>query len=534
MNKITQYLNEHLLGEVTNNEYILKRYSRDGSILSIDPEMVIRPRCTNDVRKAMRFTWQLAEKGHKLPIISRGEGTNKTGAAIGKGLVVESPSYLDKILYINTKPKDQFAHIQPGVNFNVLNEILKNNGLKINNFYSNVKNFSLGGAIAENINNIGDSVSRLELVLANGDLIETSRINKHELNKKKGLQTFEGEIYRKIDGIIEDNEQIINDKITNDSVDNAGYPGISKVKNKDGSFDLTPLIIGSQGTLGFISEIVLKLEFSNDNESVIVAVFENPETARDIADKLVELKPSQLEVIDGELFKEAAENGKKYCFKDEIVNSLVYISFDDLSDRLQKRKFKNALKKLSKLDSVLYTSENYPLSELYAIKEVGNFIVQSTNKNTSIPPIINGSSIPLIRREEFINALKDLAKKHHLEIPMRTNWLNGVIYNYPKIQLHQVSDKQKTFKLIDEYIELVVQYGGDIVSDSSEGRLKANSAYKQMDEDVLSIYKEIKQSFDPYVILNPGVKQNNDLRTLIAALNPSYNLADFTKFPIEN
>jgi len=213
---------------------------------------------------------------------------------------------------------------------------------------------------------------------------------------------------------------------------------------------------------------------------------------------------------------------------------LVYISFDDLSDRLQKRKFKNALKKLSKLDSVLYTSENYPLSELYAIKEVGNFIVQSTNKNTSIPPIINGSSIPLIRREEFINALKDLAKKHHLEIPMRTNWLNGVIYNYPKIQLHQVSDKQKTFKLIDEYIELVVQYGGDIVSDSGEGRLKANSAYKQMDEDVLSIYKEIKQSFDPYVILNPGVKQNNDLRTLIAALNPSYNLADFTKFPIEN
>lgn len=534
MNKIAQYLNEHLLGEVTDNENILKRYSRDGSILSINPEMVIRPRCTNDIRKAMRFAWQLAEKGHSLPIIPRGEGTNKTGAAIGKGLVIESSSYLDKILYINTKPKDQFAHMQPGVNFNVLNEILKNNGLKVNAFYSNNKNFSLGGAIAENINSIGDCVNRLELVLANGDLIETTRISKHELNKKKGLQTFEGEIYRKIDGIIEDNEQTISNKIANDSVDNAGYPGISKVKNRDGSFDLTPLIIGSQGTLGYISEAVIKLEFSNDEESAIVAIFENPEAARDIADALIDLKPCRLELIDGELFKEAATNGKKYCFKDEIVNSLLFVSFDDLSDRLQKRKFKNALKKLSKSDSVLYTSENYPLSELYAIKEVGNFIVQSTNKTTSIPPIINGSSIPLTRREEFINALKDLAKKHHVDIPMRINWLSGAIYNYPKVQLHQVSEKQKTFKLIDDYIELVIQYGGNIVSDSGEGRLKANSAYKQMDEDVLGIYKDIKQAFDPYAILNPGVKQNNDLKTLIAALNPNYDLADFTKFPIEN
>ena len=60
---------------------------------------------------------------------------------------------------------------------------------------------------------VGDYVNRLELVLANGDLIETTRISKHELNKKMGLQTFEGEIYRKIDGIIEDNKEFIANKI---------------------------------------------------------------------------------------------------------------------------------------------------------------------------------------------------------------------------------------------------------------------------------------------------------------------------------
>jgi len=534
MNKIAQYLNEHILGEATDNEHIRQRYSRDGSILSINPGIVIRPRCTNDVRKVMRFAWQLAEKGHILPIIPRGEGSNQTGSAIGKGLIIESVSYLDRILYINIKPKDQFAHVQPGVNFNTLNEVIKNNGLAVNLFNPNFKNFSIGGAISENLLSIGESVNRLEIVLANGDLIETSRISKHELNKKKGLQTFEGEIYRKIDGIIEDNEQTINDKIANDSVDNAGYPGISKVKNRDGSFDLTPLIIGSQGTLGYISEAVLKLEFSSDSERAIVAVFENPEIARDVADKLISLQPNSLEIIDGEIFKQAKNSGKNYCFKDEIVNSLLFISFNDFNDRVQKRKFKNAIKKLGKLETVLYTSENYSLTELYIIRDVGNFIIQTTNKTTSVAPIINGSSIPLTRREEFITALKDLAKKHHLEIPMRINWLNGIVYNYPEMQLNQVSDRQKTFKLIEDYIGLVIQHGGNIVSDSSEGRLKTNAAYKQMDDDVLKMYQDIRQAFDPYGILNPGVKQNNDLKTLVGALNPNYNLDYNTKYPIEN
>jgi FAD/FMN-containing dehydrogenase len=100
MSKITQYLNEHILGEVTSAETVCQRFSHDGSVLSIKPEMVVSPRVTNDIRKVARFSWQLAEKGHTLPITVRGSGSDKTGAAIGKGIIINTIAHLDNIIYI--------------------------------------------------------------------------------------------------------------------------------------------------------------------------------------------------------------------------------------------------------------------------------------------------------------------------------------------------------------------------------------------------------------------------------------------------
>ena len=139
MNKIAQYLNEHILGEATSSEPIRESFSRDASILSIMPEIIVNPRVTNDIRKVARFTWQLAEKGHVLPITVRGGGSDQTGAAIGKGIIINTVAHLNNIIYISTKSKDQFAHVQPGVNFGNLNDVLNSHGMTIPSFPSSFK-----------------------------------------------------------------------------------------------------------------------------------------------------------------------------------------------------------------------------------------------------------------------------------------------------------------------------------------------------------------------------------------------------------
>ncbi len=541
MSKITQYLNEHILGEVTASESVRKQFACDGSLLSITPEIIVYPRITNDIRKVARFTWQLAEKGHILPITVRGEGSDQTGASIGKGIIINTVAHLSNIIYINLKSKDQFVHVQPGVNFKALNEALKSHGMIIPAFPPSEACSSVGGSIANNsagplsgqYGQVGDWVKRLELVLANGDLIETTRISRRDLDKKKGLQTFEGEIYRKIDGIIEDNQQLIDEKISLRANDNAGYSGIAKVKQRDGSFDLTPLVLGSQGTLGIVSEAVLRTDFYNSEEEIVIASFKNLAAAQDAATVIEKIKPVSLDLISGSLFTAAKTHGKKFQQLGGDLDEegiVMFICINDFSHGARRRKLKQILKRLSKFETNILTSTDHSIDELYAIKEVTSVVTHPELKEESIPPIINGASVSPESIVGFLEEIKELSGKHHLDLPMKIQWLNGIVDIYPRLQLNHVSDKQRIFKLMNDYMGLVARFGGSFATKSAEGRLKSTAIYSQIDSDIVDVYTQIRSVFDPFGTLNPGVKQANDLKTLVSQLNPNYSPACAAKY----
>lgn len=530
MNKIAVYLNEHLLGEVTSSKAMRRRYSRDGSVLTITPEIIAFPRVTNDIRKVARFSWQLAEKGHPLSLTTRGVGSDPTGAAIGKGMILSTATHLNNILTILTK--DRLVQVQPGVTFEALNNALKWQGLSLPNSPKNERYGTIGGAIATN--SLGDkgevssAIEKLEIVLANGDLIETGRINKHDLSKKLGLQTFEGEIYRKIEGLLEDNDELVKQLAADRTRDNIGYKSLALVKEKDGSFDLTPLFVGSQGTLGIISEVVLKTQFYKE-QTTVIAVVKDAATARDIADRLIELAPSALRTIDGELFRRAAELGAKSGILGpvESVGTVIYVEFNDGSDRVQLNKLKKMRKLLSKLSVGMVDSSDHQIDEFESVIQIGDSLRRAGNDDAIGLPIIDGAFVPAGRREDFIEALAVLAAKHHLELPLMTNVMTGTIDAFPILKLDVMSDKQKLFRLMSDYAELVTKSDGAFVSDGAEGRLKANAAWGTLSDGEVALYEQVRAIFDPFKTLNPDVKQKNDIRGLVSALRTSYDASDF-------
>ena len=122
MSKIAHYLQEHLAGEVMSSIDARKYFSNDSSIFAIPPALIAYPKTENDVRKAARFSWQLAERGRVIPLIARGSGTDETGAAIGTGIILAYPAHMNRILELD--PKSGSVTVEPGINFGKLQQTL--------------------------------------------------------------------------------------------------------------------------------------------------------------------------------------------------------------------------------------------------------------------------------------------------------------------------------------------------------------------------------------------------------------------------
>jgi FAD/FMN-containing dehydrogenase len=215
VSKIGHYLQEHITGEVLSAPDIRRHFATDSSILAVAPALVVYPHDENDVRKVARFSWQLAERNRIIPITARGAGTDLGGAAIGNGLLLVFPAHMNRVIELDTKAGT--VTVEPGIGYGKLQQTLMTHGRFLPPYPASLEYSTIGGAVANNASGersvkYGDTrgfVKGLRVVLANGEVITTGRINKRELNKKLGLATFEGEIYRAIDTFFEEKYDLI-------------------------------------------------------------------------------------------------------------------------------------------------------------------------------------------------------------------------------------------------------------------------------------------------------------------------------------
>lgn len=522
MSKVTEYLRGHLLGEVSVRHDDCQAASTDDGILQQAPEMVVYPRNTNDIRKILRFSWQLAEKGHVMPLIARGAGHDTTGGAIGKGVVVDISRHMTRIYEYDSKQR--LVRLQPGVTNDSLNEALTLQGASIMPLLDfprgtaggGVANYS-AGPYAGKYGSIASAVDKLEIVLANGDVLQTGRIGKKELEKKKGLQTLEGDIYRGIEALIDDNAEAISMIKPEDS---SGYGGIAFVKEKNGSFDLTPLFIGSQGTLGVISEMILKSEFRCLHVDMCALVFESYEKAYDSIDELEKLAPMYVEYYDARLFNAAAKCGRSYPFYDtnSKAETVLLVGFDDFNERQRGKSLKKAAKIAQKFGAKFTEAAGVKAFEMDAARDVLRYTTAPDQPGEASPDIFGRFFVPKLQFESFYKGLQDLQDKLKLDLPLSGWALAGSYSVHPVLALAKTTDKQKALKLLDELAKLVTAHNGSFITDGGEGRLKVPFVERIRDPAVSKLYEGIKKVCDPHSILAPGVKVGGDLRGIVALL----------------
>lgn len=536
MNKVAHYLQEHLVGEVMIGTDARRYFATDMSIFGLPPMLVVYPRNENDVRKTARFTWQLAERGRVIPITARGSGTDQSGAALGAGVILAFPAHMNKILELDSKTG--VVTVEPGINYGKLQQTLQTHGRFLPPFPASFEYSTVGGAVANNASgeksfkygSTREFVKGLRVVLANGEVIETRRLSKRELNKKLGLATFEGEVYRSLDSLIEENSDLIKQMQPHVTKNSAGY-ALDMIKRKDGSFDLTPLLVGSQGTLGVVTSITLETEFHNPLTTLIAAQFDDVKIAEQVMSEIRKFSnlPSAMEVVDEHLLQFVKANNPnilKGVIDDELPKLLLLVEFDNASDRVQKRLVKKVSKLLGKYE-VKTRIETEPLArdELWRVRHSAATIMTASKGRAKALPIIDDGIVPVERFGEYLDAVYDLFKRHNVTPAVWGHAGDANLHMQPLLDLSQVGDRQLAFKLMDEYYKLVLAFGGSTTAQSGDGRLRAPYLPALYGAEVYALFQKTKKIFDPYGTLNPGVKVDVSLQDIKALVRPEYDLA---------
>lgn len=506
MGKITKYLNQLIVGNVFDTPEVLEEYAVDRSALKIKPKFVAFPESTEDIRKLMRFFNQIAAKDIPVSVTVRGSGLDEGGADLSSGLVI-STEKLNKMLEID--PRERLVHVQAGITLKELNTALSTVGLTIP--IGGHDNETIGGLIsncpadiyAGKYGGIANYVERIEVVLANGECLQTSRLKKYALAKKAAEKSFEGSIYLKVVKMLKEKYDFIQ-KIGLDKRDLVGYSGIAHVPRRE-TIDLTPLFMGAQGTLGIVSEVILRAIPMRNRPERLVVTFKELGQAIRFMQTVERLNPREINLFDLKIVQEARETGKNL---DGVIRKLedgfvVFVSFDERANSCLKR-IASIRDKFPRTAKFIFESADNKMT----LNEFENALTSYLNhvRGGERVPVLTDFYLPAENLEGFLADLKVLEEKLDLQLALYGSYATGIYNLRPKFNLEDEGYNKKLATFLRAGAYIINRQDGVLTGGTPEGRLKAVVTNSEMTEPEKALYEKIKKMFDPNGILSPDIK----------------------------
>lgn len=519
MSKLANYLNQHIVGNVFDRPSICETYATDRSVLRAVPKMVALPETAEDVCKLVRFANQLAIRDLRLPLTIRGTGTGKTGASIGDGLVI-STERMNHIEEIDVRGR--LVRVQPGVTLGTLNAALGLQGLCLPIDYD--PHITMGSLIANCPNDdasgkhggIFHYVERAEVVLSSGDIVQLAPYNLRTLDNKLDASSFECAIYRKIEQILDQHADTVLDRSTR-PFDLAGYANITKVRESH-TVNLLPLMFASQGTLGFITDIILRIDLLPPPTRRFMVAIPDFKGFLRFLNFACELEPRFLKIYDARIIQQAAEFGNlPQAFRHHRLTEgwIAMAGFDD-------RRFR-AARKIQHCKNVLPPG-------IFSIEETTNNASHFQEFDSAMLSFLNDCGggerlavaddvyIPRYRLADFIAGLKQIEEILSLDLSIFGSYSTSNYNVRPEIDYANFEGRRKVVNFLRQYSQLVTECEGSLTGGSPEGRIKALPTSQSLTPAERELYLDIKTAFDPNNILNPGVKMGTELRDTIRHL----------------
>lgn len=440
-------------GNVRTDPVELMCYSRDMSVHVGVPDVIVLAQSTEEVSKIM----ELANE-HQIPVTPRGSGTSVTGAVLApKGGIVLDLSKMNKIKEINTQ--DGYVVVEPGVILNNLNA-----ALAPTHFYppdpSSGPLASIGGTVATNASGeravkyggTKDWILGLEVVLADGRVLRT---------------------------------------------------GTTVPKSSSG-FDLTHLFIGSEGTLGVVTEITAKILPSPEYVAFTTIQFRTLEEAGDtVTDILTQGIPlSKCEVLD-KVSLDVVKEVMGLEIPDQ-VGCMLFIQVDG-----QKALVQEQLEQIGEIADehnqigMKSTDDAEEMGKIWAARSGLVAALSKVNRGERLIPLVEDFGVPVSKIPDVIKEVQRVGEKHGFRIASFGHVGDGNIHAVLLLDARKKEHWEKGKEIAKDFIDVTLKLNGTLTAEHGTGMAKGPYMVEELGvgEDIM---RTVKQAVDPNGILNPG------------------------------
>ena len=496
-------LRRELEGEVLFGAFDRGRYSTDASIYQIEPLGVVVPRHREDVRIALQIA---AEAG--VPVLPRGGGTSQIGQTVGEALVLDNSKYLNQIGKFDAEARQIL--VEPGLVLDQLNRWLKPQGLFYPVDVSTGNRATLGGMAGNNscgarslrYGNMVHNLQSIDALLADG-----SAAHFGPLKTADGSQ-LPADLLRDLKALGEREADEIDRRFPKLLRRVGGY-NIDELVDVD-TGNLGRLLVGSEGTLAYFTELKLKLQPLPTHKLLGVCHFPTFHDAMDSTQHLVKLGPAAVALVDRTMIELSRDIPLFRATVDGFVrgepDALLLVEFagEDLAE--QQRKLRQLVERMADLgfpNAVVEIEDPGFQSAVWEVRKAGLNIMMSMKGDGKPVSFVEDCAVPLEDLAEYTDRLTRVFEKYGTSGTWYAHASVGCLHVRPILNMKD-DGAAKMRAIMEETLAMVQQYKGSHSGEHGDGLARSEFHERMFGSRMVQNFEELKDRFDPDGLFNPG------------------------------
>jgi len=501
-------LDRHIEGEVRFDRISRSLYSTDASVYQIHPLGVVIPKSRQDLLHTVQICHRFG-----CPLTMRGGGTSQAGQAIGEGIQVDTSKYYNHLLETNLE--EQWVRVEPGIVLDELNTQLGPLGFRFAPDISTASRATIGGMMGNNscgarsviYGKTIDHVLEQVVALSDGSVAHFREMPRDSIPTGDSL---EAACYRAVLDLAREHATEIERRFPKLLRRVCGY-NLDEFTDPAKSVNLAKLMVGSEGTLGVVLEAKLCLTPLPKAKAVMVVGFHDLLESLAAAPVILEHKPSAVEVMDKSILDNTRQNvglariHGKFIQGDPAATLCVEFYADrseDLPGRLRGLESDLRSRKLG----YYYLSETDPSEQarIWSLREAALGLSMAMKGDAKSLSFVEDTAVAPEKLSEYIGRFLAIVHSHGTTAGVYAHASVGCLHVRPVINLKTEDGIGKFTSLAEEVSDLVIEYGGAISGEHGDGLVRSPFLRKAFGDVLYEAFRQIKRTFDPLGILNPG------------------------------